>query len=75
MLVGYARVSTIDQNLDLELSALKEAGCENLYQDQMSGTKSNRPGLGMALEILKKNDTLVVWKLDRLGCTVKGLIW
>jgi DNA invertase Pin-like site-specific DNA recombinase len=74
MLVGYARVSTIDQNLDLQLSALKEAGCEKLYQDQISGTKANRPGLGMALEVLRKNDTLVVWKLDRLGRTVKGLI-
>ncbi len=74
MLIGYARVSTIDQNLDLQLSTLKAAGCEKLYQDQISGTKANRPGLGMALEVLRKNDTLVVWKLDRLGRTVKGLI-
>ena len=74
MLVGYARVSTLDQNLDLQLSALEEAGCEKLYQDQISGTKANRPGLTMALEVLRKNDTLVVWKLDRLGRTVKGLI-
>ena len=74
MLIGYARVSTVDQNIDLQLSALKEAGCEKLYQDQISGTKTNRPGLGMALEVLRKNDTLVVWKLDRLGRTVKGLI-
>jgi len=74
MLVGYARVSTVDQNLDLQLSALKEVGCEKLYQDQISGTKTSRPGLDMALEVLRKNDTLVVWKLDRLGRTVKGLI-
>jgi predicted site-specific integrase-resolvase len=74
MLVGYARVSTVDQNLDLQLSALREVGCEKLYQDQISGTKINRPGLSMALEVLRKNDTLVVWKLDRLGRTVKGLI-
>ena len=74
MLVGYARVSTVEQNIDLQLSALKEAGCEKLYQDQISGTKINRPGLAMALEVLRKNDTLVVWKLDRLGRTVKGLI-
>lgn len=74
MLVGYARVSTVEQNIDLQLSALKEAGCEKLYQDQISGTKTNRPGLAMALEVLRKNDTLVVWKLDRLGRTVKGLI-
>lgn len=74
MLIGYARVSTVDQNLDLQLSALKEAGCEKLYQDQISGAKANRPGLSMALEVLRKDDTLVVWKLDRLGRTVKGLI-
>ena len=74
MLVGYARVSMVDQNLELQLSALKEIGCEKLYQDHISGTKTNRPGLNMALEVLRKNDTLVVWKLDRLGRTVKGLI-
>lgn len=74
MLVGYARVSTIEQNLDLQLAALEEVGCEKLYKDQISGTKTNRPGLNMALEVLRKNDTLVVWKLDRLGRTVKGLI-
>lgn len=74
MLIGYARVSTLDQNLELQLSALEQAGCEKLYQDQISGTKINRPGLNMALEVLRKNDTLVVWKLDRLGRTVKGLI-
>ena len=74
MLIGYARVSTIDQNLELQLSALNDIGCEKIYQDQLSGTKTNRPGLDMALEVLRKNDTLVVWKLDRLGRTVKGLI-
>jgi DNA invertase Pin-like site-specific DNA recombinase len=74
MLVGYARVSTQDQNLDLQLSALKKMGCEKLYQDQLSGAKNNRPGLQLALEVLRKGDTLVVWKLDRLGRTVKGLM-
>jgi DNA invertase Pin-like site-specific DNA recombinase len=74
MLVGYARVSTVEQNLDLQISALKEAGCEKLYHDHVSGTKANRPGLQLALEVLRKDDTLVVWKLDRLGRTVKGLI-
>ncbi|HGU7323928.1 TPA: recombinase family protein [Legionella pneumophila] len=74
MLVGYARVSTVDQNLDLQISALNEVGCEKIYQDQLSGTRVSRPGLEMALEVLRKNDTLVVWKLDRLGRTVKGLI-
>ena len=74
MLVGYARVSTQDQNLDLQRLALEKAGCTKLYQDQLSGTKNNRPGLQLALEVLRKGDTLVVWKLDRLGRTVKGLI-
>ena len=74
MLVGYARTSTAEQNIGLQLSSLMEAGCEKLYQDQISGTKINRPGLAMALEVLRKDDTLVVWKLDRLGRTVKGLI-
>ena len=74
MLVGYARVSTDDQNLDMQLTSLKEAGCEKVYEDKLSGTKTNRPGLQLALEVLRKNDTLIVWKLDRLGRTVKGLI-
>ena len=74
MLVGYARVSTQNQSLELQLSALKKSGCEKFYQDQLSGTKNNRPGLLLALEVLRKGDTLVVWKLDRLGRTVKSLI-
>ncbi len=67
MLIGYARVSTIDQNLDLQLDALKNVGCEKLYEDRISGSTLNRPGLIKALEDLRKGDTLVVWKLDRLG--------
>lgn len=74
MLIGYARVSTHDQNLELQFTALKNMGCEKFYQDKMSGTRSDRPGLQQALEMLRKGDTLVVWKLDRLGRTVKGLI-
>ena len=74
MLVGYARVSTRDQNLELQLSALQDIGCEKLYQDQISGAKNKRPGLQLALEVLREGDTFVVWKLDRLGRTVKGLI-
>ena len=75
MLVGYARVSsTLEQNLELQLNALKENGYEKLCQDQLSGTRVERPGLQLALEVLRKGDTLVVWKLDRLGRTVKGLI-
>lgn len=74
MLVGYARVSTQDQHLELQLSELRKIGCEKLYQDQLSGTKNNRPGLRLALEVLRQGDMLVVWKLDRLGRTVTGLI-
>lgn len=74
MLIGYARVSTTEQNLDLQLKALKEVGCEKLYQDHLSGTHFNRPGLEAALDDVRKQDTLVVWKLDRLGRTVRGLI-
>jgi DNA invertase Pin-like site-specific DNA recombinase len=74
MLVGYARVSTQDQNLELQLAALKKVGCKKFYQDQISGTKNNRPGLQLALEVLRKGDTFVVWKLDRLGRSVKGLV-
>ena len=74
MLIGYARVSTTDQNLSLQKDALQKAGCERIYEDQISGTKENRPGLQKALEMLRENDTLVVWKLDRLGRSVKSLI-
>jgi len=74
MLIGYARVSTTDQNLALQIDALEKAGCEKIYQDELSGTKNNRPGLLKALEHLRVDDTLVVWKLDRLGRSVKSLI-
>jgi len=74
MLIGYARVSTQDQNLALQHEALKKAGCQKLYDDHISGTKTNRPGLKLTLEVLRPGDTLVVWKLDRLGRTVKGLV-
>lgn len=74
MLVGYARVSTDDQNLDLQTDALTNAGCEQLFSDKLSGTVTNREGLAKALAYVRPGDTLVVWKLDRLGRTVKGLI-
>ena len=74
MLIGYARVSTADQNLLLQKNALQQAGCEKIFEDEMSGTKDNRPGLNKALEMLRANDTLIVWKLDRLGRSVKSLI-
>lgn len=74
MLVGYARVSTQDQNLELQREALTQAGCQKLFEDKLSGTRAERPGLAKALEMLRKGDTLVVWKLDRLGRSVKQLV-
>src|SRR5688500_11230187 len=72
--IGYARVSTRDQNLGLQIDALKKAGCDKIYEDTISGTKSHRPGLDQALDSLRDGDTLVVWKLDRLGRSVKDLL-
>jgi DNA invertase Pin-like site-specific DNA recombinase len=74
MLVGYARVSTLDQNLDLQIDALKKAGCKKIFEDKLGGSRAERPGLAKALEILREDDTLVVWKLDRLGRSVKNLV-
>lgn len=74
MLIGYSRTSTQEQNLAMQTDALTAAGCERMFQDQMSGARSDRPGLHEALSQLREGDTLVVWKLDRLGRTVKGLV-
>jgi DNA invertase Pin-like site-specific DNA recombinase len=74
MLIGYARVSTQDQTLDLQTDALTRAGCAKLFTDTTSGSKSERPGLQEALNHLRAGDTLVVWRLDRLGRTLKHLI-
>ena len=74
MLIGYARVSTNDQNLDLQTDALKKASCEKLYCDKISGVKADRPGLTQALEVARAGDTLVIWRLDRLGRSIKDLI-
>ena len=74
MRIGYARVSTADQSLDLQLDALHQAGCEQIYSDHASGSKTNRAGLTAALSHLRPDDVLIIWKLDRLGRTVKGLV-
>jgi len=74
MLIGYARVSTHEQNLDLQLDALKQTGCEKIFTDKISTRKAERKGLQEALEFVRPGDVLVVWKLDRLGRTLKQLI-
>lgn len=74
MLVGYARVSTQDQNLELQHDALKEAGCERTFEDKRSGARAERPGLMEAISFMRPGDTLVVWKLSRLGRSLKQLI-
>jgi DNA invertase Pin-like site-specific DNA recombinase len=74
MFVGYARVSTVDQNLDLQLDALNQAGCTKIFSDIVSGARAERPGLRDALQFMREGDILTVWKLDRLGRTTKRLI-
>jgi DNA invertase Pin-like site-specific DNA recombinase len=74
MLVGYARVSTFEQNLSPQIDALQQAGCEKIFNDRASGAKTDRPGLGEALKYVRKGDTLLVWRLDRLGRSLIHLI-
>jgi len=74
MLIGYARVSTVDQNLALQRDALTDAGCEKIFTEQISGVVVERPELTAALEFARDGDTLVVWKLDRLARSMKQLI-
>lgn len=69
--IGYARVSTKDQNLDSQVDALKEAGCDKIYHDKISGKEYKREGLSSCLEYLRPGDTLVIYRLDRLGRSVK----
>src|SRR6266487_5286613 len=74
MLIGYARVSKTEQHLELQLDALNIAGCEQIFTDKITGSKTERKGLEEALSHLRKGDTLVVWRLDRLGRSLKHLI-
>lgn len=74
MIVGYARVSTHEQNLELQRDALESADCERIYEDHVSGASTERPGWTQASDVLREGDTLVVWRLDRLGRSLKHLI-
>ncbi len=74
MFIGYARVSTDDQNLNLQLDALSNQGCEKIFEDRLSGAKSERTGLKQTLQFVRSGDTIVVWRLDRLSRSLKDLI-
>jgi DNA invertase Pin-like site-specific DNA recombinase len=74
MLIGYARISTQDQTLSLQQDALEKVGCAKIFTDRVSGTKAERKGLDEALSHLREGDTLVVWRLDRLGRSLRHLI-
>lgn len=74
MLIGYARVSTDDQDLSLQCDALRQAACQKIYEDKLSGAQAARPGLDRLLEILRPGDELIIWRLDRLGRSLKDLI-
>lgn len=72
--IGYARVSTHEQFLDLQFDALKAANCDRIFEDRISGSRETRPGFDAALDYLRPGDTLVVWRLDRLGRSLKHLL-
>jgi DNA invertase Pin-like site-specific DNA recombinase len=74
MIVGYARVSTSDQTLDLQKDALRAAGCKQIFEDILSGSRADRPGLAEALRFVRPGDTLVVWKLDRLSRSLRHML-
>ena len=74
MLIGYARVSTEDQDLTLQIDALIKAGCERVFKEKASGANFDRPGLQEALSFARKQDVIVVWRLDRLGRSLKDLL-
>ena len=72
MLIGYARVSTDDQHLDLQRDALAQAGCERIFEDKVSGAQAEREGLARLIGSLRPGDTVVIWRLDRLGRSLKN---
>src|SRR4051812_12847633 len=74
MKIGYARVSTNDQNLDLQINELQKAGCEKIYQEKVSGKLKDRPELESMMNQLRSGDQVIVWKLDRIGRSLKNLI-
>ncbi|HAT3881873.1 TPA: recombinase family protein [Legionella pneumophila] len=74
MLIGYARVSTDDQNLHLQHDELKKAGCEKFFDDKITGSKIERPGLDAAIDYAREGDVIIVWRLDRLSRSLKDLI-
>lgn len=74
MLVGYARISSPEQSFDLQIDALEKAGCKKIFKEVVSGAKAERKALNDALEYVRKGDTLVVWRLDRLGRSLLHLI-
>ena len=74
MQIGYARVSTLEQNVQPQIDQLKDAGCKRIFRDKASGAKTERPGLQEALDFLREGDMLVVWRLDRLGRSLKHLL-
>ncbi len=74
MQIGYARVSTRKQNLEMQIRALEDAGCQQIYQEQASGARADRPELVRMLAQLRKGDTLVVWKIDRIGRSLRHLV-
>jgi len=74
MKIGYARVSTKDQNLDLQIEALEKVGCEKIYQEKISGATKSRPELDKMIEQFREGDELYVWRLDRLGRSLKHII-